>query len=214
MKKKLALTILGAAIATTAGCISPTSIVIEPLWVINWSPAAGSFCIPTDATIFATFSDQVEVDSLTEDSFFLLDSAGNVPAAAAYDEPNFTATLAPTDALAFSTLYTIVAAIGIRSARRGHLPVELSASFQTLARGGCIPVDDQRCSLPSDCPGTQICANIGICIDECVTSRDCFRGTCTSGACIPDAAPDDGSGDPAPGDPGPGDSSGDAANGD
>lgn len=202
MKSKLTLTILGAAIATTAACTSPTSIVIEPLRVINWSPAAGSFCIPTDATIFATFSDNVELDSLTEESFHLLDSAGTVPAAIAYDEPNFTVTLTPTDALAFATVYTIIAATEIRSADMGRLPVQVSASFQTVARGGCIPVDDQRCSLPSDCPGTQICANIGICIDECVTSKDCFRGTCTSGTCIPDAEADGGPGDPTPGDSG------------
>jgi hypothetical protein len=65
----------------------------------------------------------------------------------------------------------------------------------TIARSGCTP--GVECSLPSDCPDPQqICSNVGLCIDECVTDRDCYRGTCADGSCIADPLPDSGGGDP------------------
>jgi hypothetical protein len=198
MKVKQTVGTIGLAVAVATACTNPTSIVIEPLRVINWSPASGSFCIETDVTIYATFSDNVEADSLTADSLYLLDSDGNVEATLAYDEQNYTARLTPSDPLDFGRVYTVVATTEIRSTEKGRLPVELETSFQTVPRTGCTP--GVECSLPSDCenecPGSDacICANIGVCIPECVTDADCFRGSCSNGACIPDVQ-DDGGGD-------------------
>lgn len=203
--KKGSILLLAASLG--AACVDPTSVVIEPLRVINWSPASGAFCVDINAAVSATFSDDLEADSLSAESFYMRDADGNVDTTVTYDAATFTARLQPAAALAFDTLYTVVAAQGIRGRDQGGLAVELDASFQTVARYGCTP--GVECVLPSDCPGEQICANIGICIDECVTDKDCFRGTCDAGTCVPEQEVDGGGGDPAGGgDPGAGDSSG------
>jgi hypothetical protein len=175
---------------TVAACADPTSIVIEPLRVINWSPGSGAFCVDVNAAIAATFSDDLVADSLTSESLYVLYAGGTVDAALSYDEAVYTARLTPDEPLSFDTLYTIVATKEIRGREQGRLAVDLEASFLTRARQGC--KSDVECSLPSDCPGTQICANIGVCIDECVTDKDCYRGTCASGTCIPESDADGG----------------------
>lgn len=198
MKAKHTLGIIAVVAVAATACTNPTSIIIEPLRVINWSPASGSFCIETDVTIYATFSDNIEADSLTTESLYLLDSDGTVAVTLSYDEQNYTARLTPTDPLEFGRVYTVVATTDIRSTEKGRLPVELEASFETVPRTGCTP--GVECSLPSDCedlcPGSDvcICANIGVCVPECVTDADCFRGTCSTGACVP-SVDSDGGGD-------------------
>ena len=187
--------------AFSAACVDPTSVVIEPLRVINWSPASGAFCVDVNASISATFSDDLVAESVSADSFYLRSADGAVAAAVTYDSATFTAVLQPSGPLLFDTLYTVVAAESIRGQAQGRLSVDLDASFQTVARYGCTP--GVECVLPSDCPGEQICANIGVCIDECVTDKDCFRGRCELGSCVPDQETD--GGDPGAGDPGPGD---------
>jgi hypothetical protein len=183
-----------------AGCVDPTAVVIEPLRVINWSPTSGAFCVDVNARISATFSDVLDTATLTADTFYLLSADGRVDATVSYDLAALTAELEPTESLRFDTLYTVVAAQGIRSQEQGGLSVDLDASFQTVARNGCTP--GVECVLPSECPDNQICANIGICIDECVTDKDCFRGTCdlSSNTCVPESQEDGGGGDPEPGD--------------
>ncbi|MBW2459627.1 MAG: hypothetical protein JRI68_34355, partial [Deltaproteobacteria bacterium] len=48
-----------------AACVDPTSVVIEPLRVINWAPASGAFCIDVGATVSGTFSDDLQPDTVT-----------------------------------------------------------------------------------------------------------------------------------------------------
>jgi hypothetical protein len=185
-----------AAVTVLAGaCANPTAIVVEPLRVINWSPASGAFCIGVDTTVAATFSDDIDPASLTAATFHLNDASGPVAATLDYDKASFTAKLTPSAKLTFDQLYTIVAGSGLRGTAEGRLAIDLDASFMTVERTGCTP--GVECSRPSDCPGTQICANIGVCIDECVTDKDCYRGTCqTGGTCVPNSPADGGGGDP------------------
>ena len=187
------------------GCTTPTSVVIEPLRVINWSPPSGAFCVGVEANVWITFSDDLEPDSLNADSITLRNSAGPVNTVISYDAPNFTARLAPAATLLYDDLYTVVITEGVSGKEVGNMSVRLEASFQTVARSGCTP--GVECTMPSDCPGTQICANTGVCRSECVTDRDCHRAECRQGSCMPfdagDSAP---GGDATPGgDTNPGD---------
>ncbi len=186
-----------AASAAALGCVQPTTGVVEPLYIINWSPAA-ALCVPTDATVYATFSSDLEESSLTADSFYLLDANGEVPADITYDAVTFTARLQAQSPLAFGSLYTAVAGTGVRSKSDGSLAVNVENSFVTTETTGCTP--GVVCSVPADCPG-RICSNVGVCIDACVTNRDCYGGTCSGGSCIDngaDSAPP--GGDPVGGD--------------
>ncbi|OGQ91340.1 MAG: hypothetical protein A2289_11400 [Deltaproteobacteria bacterium RIFOXYA12_FULL_58_15] len=195
MDKTTLLTLVGFL---AAGCVEPASIVIEPLRVINWSPASNTICVTTETNISATFSDDLVADSINSDTFVIRDADGVVEAAVTYDKTSFTARLQPQQSLAFDRSYTIIAKESIRGLAKGQLAVDLEASFTTVPRYGCTP--GVECEYHSDCPGNQICARTGVCIDECVTSKDCYRGTCASGICIPDSGSDGGPVDDGVGD--------------
>lgn len=203
MKAKQIVASIG--IIAAAACTNPTSIILEPLRVINWSPGSGSFCIETDLTLYVTFSDDVQSETLTTESLYLRDVEAVVPTTLTYDEVNYTARLVPGDLLAYDTLYTVVATTDIRSAEAGRLPVELAATFRTVPRLGC--TSGLECTHPNDCVGrcpgydSCDCFGTGTCMPECDDDIDCYHGTCTAGgACIPDAEQDGGGGDPGPGD--------------
>ena len=202
-----------ALVGLGTACTSPTSIVVEPLRVINWAPVSGAFCVDVGTTVSATFSDDLDPSTLTNEAFLLKSAHGHPAASGRHDKSTFTAKLRPNTPLSFDTLYTAVVASGVRGTQQGRLAVDLDASFTTVARSGCRP--GVQCQRPSDCPGTQICSNIGTCIDECVTDKDCYRGHCSTGTCVPLSPPDTGGGDPAVGDPAGGDPlAGDPGSGD
>ncbi len=171
-----------AAVLVTA-CAEPSTVVIQPLRIINWSPGSGAVCVDPAAQVFVTFSDDLVTTSFGGGAIALRDSDGPVDTTLSYDKPTFTAHLAPVAALDFGRLYTVVVADTVAGTNDGPLPVELSSSFQTVGRTGCTPAPE--CQRPSDCPGTQLCSNIGTCIDACVTDRDCPVGlTCQAGSCM------------------------------
>jgi hypothetical protein len=186
-----------------SGCVQPTSGIVEPLRILNWSPAAGSTCVATDVTIFATFSSDLDPASLDDETFHLRDANGEVAATIEYDQANFTVRLRANDPLIAGQAYTVVVAAGLESKDEGRLAANVENGFLTAAASGCTHV---VCHGPSDCPG-QVCGNIGVCIDACVTDRDCHGGTCSNRSC---------NGGPPPGDPdlqGDADLSGDSASG-
>jgi hypothetical protein len=170
------------ALSLLSACGAPTSVVIEPLRVINWAPSSGAFCVDVNTSIRATFSDDIVAASLSDTTFALRDADGAVTATVQYDQASFTISLKPSAPLRFDRLYTVVAGKGLRGQEDGALPVDLDSSFQTVARSGCTP--GVQCHLPSDCPGTQICANIGVCTVQCVTDKDCYQAKCVTGTCV------------------------------
>jgi hypothetical protein len=167
------------------GCGEPTAIVIEPLRIIAWSPAAYP-CVDPGVTVRAVFSADLDPATLSAASFSLLDTDGVVPTTIEYDSATSTASLQPVERLAFDRSYTASATEVISSLDRGGLPAPVASSFHTISRSGCLPSPD--CFHPSDCDAGQICSNLGLCVSECVTDRDCYRGRCHSGSCVPDAA--------------------------
>lgn len=167
-------------IASAPGCADPAMFVVEPLRIINWFPSDGDICVDADVTIKVTFSEDV-AETLNEGSIYLRDAGGPVATTIAYDQLNFTVVLTPTDALYFNRLYTVVATKDIASVDGGHLAAELEASLQTVPRSGCKSVVE--CQMSSDCQAPLICARVGVCVDECVTDRDCLAGPCVEGTC-------------------------------
>ncbi len=174
------LSALFTALALVA-CSEPAAIVIEPLRIVNWSPSHGAPCIAPDAAIFVTFSGEVEAGSLTG-VLTLSDQDGEVSASISYDKSSHTAKITPAAPLSYDRVYAVTAGAGVRSPKLGNLPAPVTTTFRTVRRQGCTA--GVQCRLPSDCPGTQICANVGVCMDECATDKDCFAGTCNAGTCV------------------------------
>lgn len=172
---------LVAAVALGA-CGQATSVVVQPLRVINWVPSGGAVCVDPNTRVLVTFSDDLVAASVTAQSLYLASSDGPIAGAPQYDKLTQTVRLAPPASLDFGRLYTIVLTTALEGAHEGTLPVQLESSFATVQRTGCAP--GPECQHPSDCPGTQLCSSIGTCIDACVTDRDCPTGqACTAGAC-------------------------------
>ena len=170
-------------VASAVACGEPPSVVVQPLRIVNWSPGSGAVCVDPGTRILVTFSDDILLDTLTAENFQLLDSGGGVGGTIGYDKPTFTASLAPATTLDWARLYTVTVKRAVSSSEQGTLPVDVSSSFMTVARVGCTP--GPQCQLPSDCPENQLCSSVGVCIEECVTSRDCpGGGACSAGKCL------------------------------
>ena len=170
-----------AVVAAAAGCVQPTSGIVEPLRILNWSPAAGSTCVPTALTVFATFSSDLVASSVSTETFQLLGATGPVVAEVTYDQATFTIRLHPQNPLGFGQPFTAIARTALASNDEGALGANIETPFLTTAPTGCAP--GIQCHVPVDCPGAQVCGNVGLCIDACVTDRDCYHGTCATGAC-------------------------------
>ncbi len=181
--KSIAFSLAAAAtlLLVPLGCGDTATVVVEPLYVVNWAPTQGSLCVDPDATLYVTFSDDIDVATL-QNGVTLRDASGEVAGVIDYSKQTFTASYAPTAAMAFDALYTLTLAPSLRGARLGDLGVALTSSFRTVARQGCSP--GIECQLPSDCADGEICSNIGTCIAECVTDLDCQQGTCVDGSCV------------------------------
>ncbi len=164
-------------------CAEPPTVVVQPLRVINWSPAGGAVCVDTVTKVLVTFSDDIELSTLTPESLRVVTADGNAVASTlGYDKTTLTASLTFAAPFEFDRVYNIVIDDTVESANQGQLGVELSSSFQTIKRTGC--TRELQCQLPSDCPGTQVCSSTGVCIDQCRTDRDCPSGrTCQDGSC-------------------------------
>lgn len=78
-----------------------------PLTVVDRAPAPLSIDVPTGTPVRATFERAIDPATLTAGAFELRDPDHDVvPATLAYDAATRTATLTPTDLLAYSTTYT------------------------------------------------------------------------------------------------------------
>lgn len=123
------LLVAGAALSNLAlGCAETPTIVVQPLRVINWSPGSGAICVDTGFDVHVTFSDDIVVDTINDQTLQLLDSGGPVAVTSSYDKTTFTVALVPDQALDYGRLYNLVAKTGIEGASQGPLPVELGSS--------------------------------------------------------------------------------------
>jgi WD40 repeat protein len=95
----------GTGITVNVGAGADTT----PPTVTGRSPAAGATGIATSTAVTATFSEALDMATITESTFELRDAANTlVPATVSYNGTTRTATLTPNAALAPSTTYTAI----------------------------------------------------------------------------------------------------------
>ncbi len=130
---------LGIALAASA-CGPPPKVEVDTLRVVSWAPNQGSRCIavtPGDFRATATFSDELETETVSAASFYLEGPDGAVEAATTYDSATQTIELLPLDSLEYATDYELVASQEIMGLTQGQLVLELRSSFETVAAAGC-----------------------------------------------------------------------------
>ena len=116
--------------------INVTPVDTTPPTVQAVTPISASTNVPTNSVVTVTFSEAMNVTTITPSTIQLHDSIGNLVAATvAYSAASNTATLTPTGPLANSTMYTLTvvgARVGLRTLRQTHC-VQFLSSFSTIA---------------------------------------------------------------------------------
>ena len=103
-----------------------------PAHVVSMSPAAGSAGAGTGAVVLATFSETIDLTSL---SFGLVGPGGAVPATVTYDAATSIASLSPTANLSVSTSYT--ATVSAKDTSGNAMAAPVVWSFTTGASQTC-----------------------------------------------------------------------------
>jgi hypothetical protein len=130
----------GLCLVGMSGCVEPPTVVVQPLRVINWSPASGSICIDPNATVHVTFSDDLVTTTVTSSAVQLLDAGDTAVAGELdYDSQTFTVSFVPAAALAYGSEYSVAVSESVEGTLQGALLVELRSTFTTIASGGCVP---------------------------------------------------------------------------
>jgi hypothetical protein len=126
----LLLLLLGTA------CKDP--IVLESyLAIVHISPNDGAVNIPVDTIITATFSEDLDEDSVTPIDVYLADEDGvPVESELDYDSTNATISLVPLDLLANNATYELVLGEGIEGLTSGTMVQEIQTQFTTSGQGG------------------------------------------------------------------------------
>lgn len=117
-----------------AACGDPVA-VRGFLSIVNTSPSGGAADLPVDLEVLVTFSEPVEVSSLTPETVYLETEAEGLPVEATltYEEDWNTVLLTPSEELSYETGYTLVLTTGVSGATSGALPVAVQSSFATGA---------------------------------------------------------------------------------
>ncbi len=98
------------------------------------SPLAGASGVRTNANVSATFNEALDAATVSGTTFQLRDAANTlVPASVSYSSSTLTATLTPTSALAYSTLYTAVVKAGVKDAAGNATTADYAWTFTTTA---------------------------------------------------------------------------------
>jgi len=109
------------------------------LTLVTKSPEAGATGVGTASTVRATFNKALDVATVTNSTFRLLDDANNlVEAAVTYNASTSSATLTPASALSPASSYTAVitgGVSGIKDTSGQSLPLSISWSFNTCCSG-------------------------------------------------------------------------------
>ena len=127
--------------------------------VVSMSPANGATSVSAGTDVTATFNEPMNASTLNSSTFQLtVPQAGGgsipVPATVSYNSSTLTATLVPSQPLAYSTTYTAVVeggTNGVQDSNGNQLPSSVSWSFTTAAPPATCP-----CSIWSSTatPGT------------------------------------------------------------
>ena len=116
--------------------INVTPVDTTPPTVQAVTPISASTNVPTNSVVTVTFSEAMNVATITPSTIELRDSNGNLVAATvAYSAASNTATLTPTGPLANSTMYTltVVGGDGVKDVTGNALATNFLSSFSTIA---------------------------------------------------------------------------------
>lgn len=123
-----------------------------PPTVLSTNPANGTTSVSAGASINATFSEAMDVATISENTFTLRDSSNStVSATVSYDAGTHTATLAPAGNLAFNTTYTATVEGGqleprVKDASGNAMSNDVIWTFTTAAA----PCAFQACTIWSN----------------------------------------------------------------
>lgn len=126
-----AATIAGTRLDSTAGVVSDTT----PPTVITTSPANGVSDISVNASLRATFSEEMLAWSVNTSSFTLKDGSNN-PISGTVTYSGTTATFTPSSPLAYSTAYTAKVSTGSKDLAGNPMSSDYSWTFTTEAAIG------------------------------------------------------------------------------
>ena len=139
----IAMAALGSCLLT--GCEDRDAVFVEQLAIVNINPSHGAVGIGYDTDITVTFSDVLDVSTVTSANMCLTaDSAPPpdatspcstgtpVPATVTYDAQTASARLVPTDDLLPDERYTLHLTPALASPETGALAAPVSASFRTI----------------------------------------------------------------------------------
>jgi hypothetical protein len=126
----LSVLLLGTA------CKDP--IVLESyLAIVHISPNDGAVNIPVETAPMATFSEELDEDSITPLDVYLEDGDGvPVEAELAYESTTSTISLVPVESLSSNSTYVLVLGEGIEGLESGTMVQEIQSQFTTSGMGG------------------------------------------------------------------------------
>jgi hypothetical protein len=151
-------TIKGVRYATFAAADGTYQVTYVPI-IGAVTPADGAVSIDSSAKVTVTFTEPMDVTTITTGTFVLLDQEGTaVPAAVSYNVSTMTATLTPTTVLIDATTYSATVkggSSGVRNASGTPLPDDFTWTFTTRPEGVppvvtafAIPANNNSLNLP------------------------------------------------------------------
>lgn len=138
--------VLGAGLALAlAGCEESNAVLVEHLAIVNINPSHGAVGIGYDTDVTVTFSDVLDVSTISTASMCLTSdtapppdaanpcgSGAPVTASVTYDAATLSARLTPATPLLPDERYTLHLTPAISGVKAGSLPAIVSASFRTI----------------------------------------------------------------------------------
>jgi hypothetical protein len=127
-------------VSSVVGCSPPTGDVTPPT-VVSTYPINSTTGVASNGTITATFSEAMDTATIVAVNFTVMAGATSVTGTVTYDLPNKTAIFAPTNVLAFGTVYTATITTGAKDLADNALIANTVWTFTTAPAGlGPVPV--------------------------------------------------------------------------
>jgi hypothetical protein len=124
-------------VLSTLGCKEPL-VVKTHLTLVNISPSAGAGGVGIDSPIIATFSEELEADTVDGQTAYLESAALPVVAAVSYDALSHSIQIKPEQPLSEDADYTVTFTRDITGIYSGRLGAVIMSAFTT---GGGAPVN-------------------------------------------------------------------------
>jgi len=124
-----AAVLLAGSLAGSGGCGGCSDEFVDtfPPEIISVNPDDGATGVPITTTITATFSKPMDPASINISTFTIAGATGSI----SYEYP--TATLTPSDALAYDTTFTVTVTTGVKNAGGVKMAADYTWSFTTAS---------------------------------------------------------------------------------